>query len=94
MLLRILVLMKHQRPNLNTLPRLPVDRFGIHKRRMWHPPRPPVNLAIKTLDQHHLLGCLAIDIIPLMLLVRPDGQRLAPAVRVDEADRHEVGFGD
>ncbi len=29
-----------------------------------------------------------------MLLVWPDCQRLTPAVRVDEADGHKVGFGD
>ena len=92
MLLRILVLVKYQRPNLNTLPRLPLRRLGICKRGMRHPPRPPINLAIKTLDQHHLLGRLAIGVIPLVLLVRPDGQCLASAVWVDEGDGDEVGF--
>ena len=86
--------MKHQCPNLDTLPRLPLDCLRIHKRRMRHPPRPPIKLAIKTLDQHHLLGRLTVDIIPFMVLVRPDSQRLAPAVRIDEGDGHEVGFGD
>ena len=86
--------MKHQRPDLNALPRLPLDRLGIDKRRVRHPSRPSIHLAIKTLDQHHLLGCLAIGIIPLVLLVGPDGQRLTFAIRIDQADGYKVRLRD
>lgn len=85
--------MEHQRSNLNTLPRLLAYRLRIYKGGMRHPPRPPVKLRIKTLDQHDLLRRLAVDIIPSVLCVGTHSQRLAPSVGIDEPDRNKVSIG-
>ena len=92
------ILMKHQSPNLNALPDgdiLPVS-IRIHKRRMRHPPRPPIRLGIEALDQQHLLGRQATLIIPPVRIIMPHLQRLAPArlrLTVDEARGDEVRVG-
>ena len=86
--------MEHQSSNLNTLPTLLILRLRVHERRMRHPPRSPVELAIIALDQHHLLRCLTIQVIPFMLLIRSHSQRLTLAIRVDESDRHKIRFRD
>ena len=84
--------MKHQSPNLNTLPPTLPLRLRIHKRRMRHPPRTPINLRIKTLNQRNQLRRLRIAIIPLNPRVRLNSIRLALAVRVDELDADEVAL--
>ena len=88
-----LILMEHQRPHLNTLPGLLIDSLGILKRRMRHPPRSAIKLRIIALNQRDLLRALPIEVIPAMLRVRFHSQRLALAVRVDQADGDEVRFG-
>lgn len=47
--------MKHQRPNLDTLPPLPILRARNLKCRMRHPPRPSILLRVKALDQNDFL---------------------------------------
>ena len=88
--LRLLILMKHQSAHLNTLPRPLTLRLRVHKSRMRHPPRPPIQLRIKAFDQHDLLRRLAIRIVPLMLLVRANRVRLSASVGVDERHGDEI----
>ena len=82
--------MENQRPNLYTLPHIRILIFLIHKRRMRHPPRPPVDLTIKTLDQQHLLRRLPMQIPPFVSLIRPHRQRLSPSIRIDQPPRDQV----
>lgn len=92
--------MENQSPNLNALSRLPMLSLRIDKSRMRHPPRSPIRLRIKALNQHHLVRSLAIRIVPLMRRARFYGIQLPYAIRVDErhpdeiAVRDGVGVGD
>jgi hypothetical protein len=87
--------MKHQSPNLNTLPRRkPYLGLGIHKRGMRHPPRTTIRLRIKALDQRDQIGGLAVAIIPSVLRVGSHGTRLPRAVGVDQRHGDEVRVGD
>lgn len=82
--------MKDQRPNLNAFSRLPVLSSRVHKSRMRHPPSPSIRLRIKTFDQRYLIRPLAIQKIPLMLLIRPNGKSLSHSIRVYELHRHQI----
>lgn len=88
----LIVWMEHQRPNLNAFPRLSVLSSRIHKSRMRHPPSPSVRLRIETLDQCDLIRSLAIQKVPLMLLIRPNRESLPHSIRVYELDRHQVAI--
>ena len=85
--------MKNQGPNLNTLPRHLSFPLLIHKRTMWHSPRPSVNLTIKTLDQQHLSWGLLVNVKPPMSLTWPDAVRLPFTIRIDQLHRHEILIG-
>lgn len=89
-----LIIIKHQRPNLNTLSRLPPFPLPILKRRMRHPSRAPIIHRIKALDKQRLVGPLRVLEIPLVLRVGLDSVRLAGAVGVDERDGDEIAVGD
>jgi len=83
----LLLIIKNQTPNLNTLPPLrPLRRQRINKRRMRRQPRNPLlpippllplTPAIKTLDKHDLLRRHILDIIKLVALPRRNPVRLA-----------------
>ena len=60
---------------------------------MRRPPRPPVRLGIKTLDQRDLIRPLPVQEVPPMLLARPDGKRLPHPIRVDELHGQKVAVG-
>ena len=92
--LRRLILMKHKRSNLNTLPIIPINMTRILKRSMRYPPRPTIKLTIKALDQGHLIRPLPILEVPPMLLIWPDSVRLALTVGIDELDSHQVAVWD
>lgn len=92
-LLRRLIFMKHQRSHLNTLPSPLMLRALIHKRRMRHPSRPSIHLAVKTLDQHYLLRRLPAQVMPPVIPVRSNRVRLPLAVGIDQRDGDQVGFG-
>ena len=89
-----LILMKHKRSNLNTLPIIPINMTRVLKRSMRHPPRPTIKLTVKALDQCHLIRSLPILEIPPVLLVRPDSIRLALTIRIDQLDSDKVGVWD
>ena len=89
-----IVRMKHQCPNLDTLPRLLRLRCRVDKGRMRHSPRSPVRLGIITFDQGHLIGPLPVQKVPLVLLVRPDRVRLPDSIRVDELHGEKIAVGD
>ena len=76
--------MKHQRSNLNTLPRTLILKLLVHKRTMRRPSRPPISLGIKTLNQQDLLGTLLPQKEPLMTLIPLDSESLADSVRIYE----------
>lgn len=82
--------MKHQRANLNTLPPILRLSLGIHKRRVRHTARTPINLGIEAFDQCHQVRRLPIPIIPLDTRVRLHSKRFALAVRVDQLHADEV----
>lgn len=86
--------MENQRAHLNALPAPLMRRTLINERRMRHPPRPPVKLAVETLDQKHLLRRLPAQIVPPVLCVRSDRVRLPSAIGVDQRDGDEIGVGD
>lgn len=95
-----IILMEHQSPDLDALSGRDVlaVRVRVHKRRVRDPPRPPVRLCIKALDQQHLLGRQAALVVPAVRVVVPNLQRLAAAglrLGVDEAcgDKVCVGHG-
>ena len=84
--------MKHQRPDLDTLPRreiLPCRRF-IHERRMRHPSRASIKLTVETLDQHNFLRRLSICVEPLMFRIWSDRKRLTLTIRIDQGHRDQV----
>jgi hypothetical protein len=85
---------KHQRSDLNALPVRLIHRALIHKRRMRHPSRPPIDLGVKTLDQQHLARRLPVQEVPLVALVRLHRVRLAPSIWVDQSDRNQVRVRD
>lgn len=82
--------MEHQRPNLNAFPRLPILSSRIHKSWMRHSPSPSIRLRIETFDQCDLIRSLAIQKVPLMLLIRPNSKSLSHSIRVYELHRHQV----
>lgn len=82
--------MEYQCPNLNAFSRLPVLSSRVHKRRMRHPPSPSIRLRIETFDQCDLIRSLAIQKVPLMLLIRPNGVCLSHSMRVYELHRYQV----
>jgi len=87
-----LIFMEHQRPHFNTLPRLPISGLGIDEGCVGDPPGPAIQLGVKTLDQQHLFRCLAIEVMPFVLLVWADGQGLTSAIGVDEPYWNQVGI--
>lgn len=82
--------MEHQRPHLNAFSRLPILSSRVHESRMRHPPSPSIRLRIKTFDQCDLIRSLAIQKVPLMLLIRPDSISLSYSMRVYELDRYQI----
>jgi hypothetical protein len=82
-LLSSLILMENQRAHLNTLPAPLVCCTLIDEGRMRHPPRPPVNLAVKAFDQKHLLWRLSAQIIPSMFSIRSYRVCLPSSIGVD-----------
>lgn len=89
-----IVRMKHQRPDLDTLPRLLCLRCRVHKGRMRHPPCSAIRLRIKTFDQGYLIRPLPVQKVPLVLLVRQDRECLPDSIRVDELHGHKIAVGD
>jgi len=89
----LLIIIKHQRPHLNTLPRRIILIRRIHKRRMRDPPRAPIINGIVTLDEQRLVGPLRVLEIPLVVGVGLDGVGLALAVGVDQLGGDEIGVG-
>lgn len=93
-----IIRMKHQRPNLNTLPRHSLHKLLINKRTMRHPPRPPIRLTIKALNQRNLARTLLKQIMPLMtsraLLTRPHSISLSSPMRIDQFNRYEFIIRD
>ena len=61
---------------------------------MWHSSCPSIQLRIKALDKRHFINILTIEIIPLVVHVRPDRVCLSSAVRVDQSHGHEVRVRD
>lgn len=94
-----IILMENQCPDFNALPDwhvLPIS-VRVHKRSVWNPPRPPIRLGIKALDQQHLFRSQAALVIPAVGIVVPDLQRLPlPWLRlgVYQTRGDEVGLGD
>lgn len=87
----VLILMKNKCPHLNTLPPRRISwRRRIHKRRMRDPPCPPILLAIKTLDQKHLLRLQPALVEPAVGRAVADVVRLAAPVGMHELDHDEV----
>lgn len=89
-----IILMKHQRSNLNTLPPLLILCPWQLERTVRHASRPSIRLRIKTLDQRNQLRALSIPVIPLELRVWLHRTRLALAVGVDQLRRHEIAIRD
>lgn len=82
---------KHQTPNLNTLPRLRIPFMPrINNSRMRNPPRPSIRLRIKTLNEQRLIRSLRILEIPPMRFVRFHRERLPLAIGIDEFLDDEV----
>jgi hypothetical protein len=75
--------MENSRAHFNTLPASLVHRILIGERRMRHPPRPPINLVVKTLDQKHLRRRLSAQVKSLIISVRSDRVRLPSSVGID-----------
>ena len=88
-----IIRVKHQRPHLDTLPRLLVLKRRVDERTMRHAPRPTISLAIEALNQHHFVGGLLAQVEPAVRVIRPHGERLAHAVRIDQLHGHEVSLG-
>ena len=86
----LIVRMEHQRPHLNAFSRLPILSSRVHESRMRHPPSPSIRLRIKTFDQCDLIRSLAIQKVPLMLLIRPDSISLSYSTRVYELHRYQI----
>jgi hypothetical protein len=84
--------MEYQGSYLDTLPRRRIIPSRVNKRRVRHPPSPPIRLTIKTLDQEHLLRLQPALIVPSLTLVVPHIKRLASPVRVDERLDHQILF--
>lgn len=67
---------------------------GVTERSMRDPPRTTIKLRVKTLDQRDLVGLLAVEEVPLVVWIWTYGERLALAVRVDQADWNQIRLGD
>ena len=85
--------MKYQRSNLDTLPRALGLSPLIHERAMWRPPSPPIQLGIKTLNQHDLPRRLLPEIKPAMTQVRTNGKSLPNTIRIYQLHGQKVIFG-
>lgn len=85
--------MENQRSNLDTLPRTLTLSLLVHERAMRHPPSPPIQLRIKTLDQHDLLRRLLPKIMPAMTRIRTNRKRLPNTIRIDQLHGQKVLVG-
>lgn len=85
--------MKNQSSDLDTLPRTLSLSLPIHKRAMWYPPSPPIELRIETLDQQNLPRRLLPEVKPAMLRVRTYRKGLSNTVRINQLHGQEVFFG-
>lgn len=85
--------MKNQRPHLNALSRRLLLRRWVNKRRMRHPPRPPIRLGVVKLDQSNHIRSLLVAKVPLDVWVCLDVPRLALLVRGDKLDGEQAAFG-
>ena len=88
-----IIRMKNQRSNLDTLPRTLSLSPLIHERAMRRPPSPPIQLRIKTLNQHDLPRRLLPKIKPAMTQIRTNRKSLPDTVRVNQLHRQKVIFG-
>lgn len=82
--------MEHQGADLDALPGIIIHVGRITEGRVGDAAGAAVELRVKALDQGDLVRLLAVQEVPLVVGVRADGQRLAPAVRVDQANGHQV----
>ena len=85
--------MEDQGSNLDTFPRTLSLSPLIHKRTVRHPPSPPIQLRIKTLDQENLRRRLLPKIEPAMMQVRTDGKSFPDPIRVDQLHGQKVLVG-
>lgn len=85
--------MKNQRSNLDTLPSTFSLSPLIHERAMRRPPSPPIQLRIKTLDQHNLPRRLLPKIEPAMMQIRTNRKGLPNTIRINQLHRQKVMFG-
>ena len=60
---------------------------------MRHPPSPPIQLRIKTLDQHDLLRRLLPKIMPAMTRVRTNRKCLPNTIRINQLHGQKVLVG-
>lgn len=89
-----IVLVENQSPDLDRLSTIVIYVLRVNKSGMRHAPRSSVELGVVTLDQGNLIDILAVEVIPLVLVVGADGVRLALAGWVDQTDADEVGVRD
>ena len=85
--------MKNQRSNLDTLPRTLSLSPLIHERAMRRSPSPPIQLRIKTLNQHNLPRRLLPEIKPAMTQIWTNRKSLPDTIRINQLHGQKVIFG-
>lgn len=87
--------MEHKAAHLNTLARRRIRRRArVDERRVRDAARAAIRLAVEALDQEDLLRRQSTLVVPALARGVADGEGLALAVGVDEADGHELVLAD